>query len=485
MSSSLLRRIVKNSIAGLIEKLVEITIGVASIAILTRYLEVEIYGLYTLITTFSGLVLILCSTGLDRVMVRDIAANREDFLKYLPGVKGSSIILAGISLSLIILIALSLGLNNKMALGIVFLFAISELISMYFTVYMSVFRAFEKMEYNTFITFVAKISAFIGLIIVVYFNLGLVSIFISLAISNLIKALLTISIFKRYFSSFQVSVSFVYSRAIIKESLIIAVSIFFTAASLRMGIFMLKVFGTLKEVAYFQAANALFLLLQPLSIVIVAALYPAISKREENAALIFEKALKYLLIAGLPLMAVTFFYGKEFIMLIYGGNYADAVPAMKILIISVMFVFLVNLFEIGLLSERRQNLLTIGWGISFAFNIALGVLFVPKYGLIGSVAAMSLSYTVLFFVLYFFVSNYTMFKIKVSIFIKPIAAFIVMISYLYFFISTSKLFNRNLDILNVSVALILYITVLFMLKAITGSDLEFIRKSLLKERLKV
>lgn len=469
--------------AGLIEKLVEMSIGVASIAILARYLDVEIYGLYTLITTFAGLVLILCNTGLDRVMVRDIAANREHFLKYLPDVKGASIILAGISLSLIILIALSLGLNNKMAFGLVFLFAISELISMYLTVYMSVFRAFEKMEYNTFITFIAKILAFIGLIIVVYLNLGLVSIFISLAMSNVIKALLTISIFKRYFSRAQIHLSFDNSGALIKESLIIAVSIFFAVASLRMGVFMLKVFGTLKDVAYFQAANALFIMLQPLSIVIGAALYPVISKREQNAALIFEKASKYLLIAGLPLMAVTFFYGKELIMLIYGGNYMDAVPAMKILVLSVMFAFLANLFEVGLLSERRQNLLTIGWGITFAFNIALGVLLVPKYGLIGSAAAMSLSYTALFFVLYFFGSNYTIFKMKGSIFLKPLAAFVVMVLYLYYFTTTGKRLNITFDILNVSVSLVLYMTVLVLLKAFSLKEIEFVKNLLMQRKI--
>ena len=42
-----------------------------------------------------------------------------------------------------------------------------------------------------------------------------------------------------------------------------------------------------------------------------------------------------------------------------------AIPAMKILMLSVAFAFLANLFEIGLLAEHRQNMLTIGWGISF------------------------------------------------------------------------------------------------------------------------
>jgi O-antigen/teichoic acid export membrane protein len=482
MSSRLLKTIAKNSIAGLLEKLIEISSGIASIAIIARYLDIETFGLYALITTFAGILLWLCSVGLDRVMVRDIAANRENLLKYLQDIKGARIILAGISLCLIIIISFPLGLNNKMTVGALLLFVISEIISMYVNVYMSVFKAFEKMGYSTFITFLTKTITLSGLIIVVYFKLGFLAIFVSMGIGNMVKAIVTISIFRRYFSRDFIPVSFNHTKTIVKDSLIIAASAFFAVASVRMGIFMLKAFGTLKDVAYFQAANVLLIQLQPVSVVIVAALYPVIASRKYDSNVISGNAAKFILMLSLPLMALTFFYGSNLITFIYGDKYIDAIPAMRILILSVVFTFLTHLFEICLLSEHRQDLLTLGWGIAFSVNIALGVVIVPRYGLIGCAAVMSLSYMALFFALYIFVSHYTVIKIKSSIFVRPGAAFIAMAFYLYFFSSTGLLLNMKFDILNITLSLVLYMTILFLAKAFSLKDIEFIKNSFIPSR---
>lgn len=476
--SSLLSRIAKNSVVGMVEKLFEIFTGVVSISILARYLNVESFGLYTIILTYIGLLITLGSVGLDRIMVRNIAANKEKLLEYLQDMKGASIMIAGFSLILIIITSYLLRLDNEMTIAAVSLFAISELLSMYGTIYMSVFKAFEKMEYNTFITFLAKTVGLVGLITVTYLNLGFFAIFAALAVGNVFKAFLTISIFKKYFSRKHIPVAFTNSGAIIKEVLIIAVSIFFAAASLRMGVFMLKAFGTLKDVAHFQAANALFILVQPISFVFVTALYPVISNQEQSPILIFENAAKYIFIMSLPVMAIMFFYGNELIVLVYGSNYMAAIPAMKILMLSVAFAFLANLFEIGLLAEHRQNMLTIGWGISFFVNLVLGVFLVPKYGIIGCTAVMSLSYMTLLFALYYFTSNYTMFKIKKNIFLKPGVAFLIMVFYLYFFTATGKPLSIKLDILNSLVSLSLYMAVLFMLKAFSIKEVELVKNLL-------
>ena len=111
-------------------------------------------------------------------------------------------------------------------------------------------------------------------------------------------------------------------------------------------------------------------------------------------------------------------------------------------------------------------------------NLVLGVFLVPKYGIIGCVTAMSLSYMTLLFVLYYFTSNYTMFKIKKIIFLKPGVAFLIMVFYLYFFTTTGKPLSIKLDILNSLVSLSLYMAVLFMLKAFSIKEVELVKNLL-------
>lgn len=483
MNSNLFTRIARNSIIGFLEKLIEISAGIISVAVLARYLDVENFGLYTLITTFAGIMLMLCSTGLDRVMVRDIAADRENFLKYLQNVKGARLILAGISLSLIIIMSFPLGLNNRLAFGSLFIFALSELISMYASVYLSVFRAFEKMEYNTFVTFIARATTLLGIIAVVYFKLGFFAIFAAINAGSMVKALLAVLIFRSNFSAKHVPVSFLKSNVIVRDSLVIAASTFFAIASIRMGVFMLKAFGTLKDVAYFQASNVLLIQLQSVSAVIVTALYPVISSWKYNSVLIMENSAKFLFMLGLPLMTLTFFFGSDIILLVYGDKYAAATPAMRILILSVVFTFLAHLFEIGLLSQHRQRLLTIGWGIAFFVNLCFGAIVVPRYGLIGCASVMTLSFASLFFALYVFMTKHTVFKINSGIFIKPGAAFIVMAAYLYYFSATGEGLHIGTDLINISVSLLLYMTVLFLAKAFNNKEWEFIRNALHLKKL--
>ena len=476
MKDNPLARITKNSIVGLLEKGIEISTGMISIAILARYLDVAEFGLYTLIVTSAGMLIVLSSAGLDRVIVRDIAVNRESFRVYLQSIKGAGIVLACMSLSLIALISFPLKLNTIPALYALIVFVISEMISTYSMIFMSVFKAFEKMEFNTVITLVAKAMSLICLITAIYLKSGFVGIFFSIMVGNIAKLFVTLHIFRKYYCRNFIPVSFDQSKKIVKDSLMIAASTFFTLASIRMGIFMLKAFGTLEDVAYFQAANVLLVQLQPISLVIVTALYPVIASRKYGSDMMFENAAKIIFMLSLPLMAITFFYGNDLILLIYGNKYLNAVPAMKILILSVGFTFLIHLFEIGLLTDYRQDLLTAGWGIAFLINIVLGIVVVPKYGIWGCAAVMSFSYMTLFIILYIFIYNYTIFKIKSVIFLKPAAAFLIMSLYLHLFSNNgNKPFNILFDTIHMLVSIALYMSILFWIKALSINDMKFIK----------
>ncbi|WP_028324525.1 flippase [Desulfatirhabdium butyrativorans] len=462
MQSRPLARITKNSIVGFVEKVVEIAAGLITVSILARYLDVEMFGLYTLIVTFAGMMLALCSVGLDRIMVRDIASDRINYLSYIQDVKGARLILAGISLAMILIMAVPMGIDSRLAVAALLVFSASETMSMYTNIYMSVFKAFEKMEYNTFITSIAKLLTISGLVIVVYHNLGFMGIFISIAAGTLAKAIMTTSLFQKKYSRNDIPISFAHSGKIVKDSLMIAASTFFAIASIRMGVFLLQAFGTLKDVAYFQAANVLLVQLQPAAYVIAMALYPAIASRKYEGDLL-QKAATFIFIVSLPLMGLGFFYGDQLILLVYGWKYLEAVPAMKILILSVTVTFLAHLLEIALLVEYRQKLLTLAWGTAFFVNILLGMAVVPQYGLIGCATVMTISYVVLFCMLYCFVQKYTAFSISYRIFIKPVAGFLVMLLFLF---SASNNQSQGVgEILIYMVAsLILYGLMLFLLR---------------------
>ncbi len=480
MESGILKRVAKNSIVVMLEKMIEIFIGIATVAVLARYLAVETFGLYTLITTFVGLLMAVGYGGMERIMIRDVARERARYLEYLQGVKGARVILVGITVIFIALFSYFLKLSGAEQLTAVFLFTLSEIASLYGSTYMALFKAFEKMEYNMLITFLSKIITLSGIITAAYLGLGFLAIFIAMLVGNIFKTALAVSMLKKSFGLQRVSFSFSRAKALLKEAYIIAVSAIFAVASIRMGVFMLKAFGTLRDVAFFQASNAVLLQFQLISIAIVSALFPVLSRRNANndggegLNMIFGKAAKFIFIISLPLSVISYFFSHELINLIYGGKYGEAVPAMRILVSSMVFTFLATLFETVLISERRQHLLTAGWIAAFVVNLAANLFLAPRYGFIGSALAMFLSYFVLWSLLYFFVVKHTDIRLSPRIFIRPLLACAAMIIYLSLFSSGGNALAL-IDIVHIMVTLALYTAVLFLVKAFSVEEIIFMK----------
>lgn len=485
---SILARVAKNSIVVMLEKLIEVSIGMLIVAILARHFDIETFGLYALITTFVGLLIALGYGGMERIMIRDIARERDRYLEYLQGVKGARIILVAATIILIVLFSPVLKLTAAESFLAVLLFTLSEIVSLYGSTYMAVFKAFEKMEYNTVITFLSKVITFSGIVTVSYLGLGFLPIFIAMLAGNIFKTALAVSILKKHFGFQRVPASFSKANALLKESYIIAVSAIFAIASIRMGVFVLKAFGTLRDVAFFQASNAILLQFQLISIAITAALFPVLSRRgaannddDLNINMIFGKAVKFIFIISLPIAVVAFFFSNELITLIYGSRYADAVPAMKILILSLVFTFMANLFEAVLIAEGRQHLFTAGWIAAFFVNLAVSLFLVPQYGFVGSAIAMFLSYAALWILLYIFVANYTERKFAVSIFFRPAVACTAIIGYLYLFSSGGNALEI-IDMLNILITLLLYAAALFLIKAFSMEEIVFMKNTLSRFR---
>lgn len=489
MEGDVLARVAKNSIVIAIEKFVEVSIGIASVAILARYFNVETFGLYAFITTFVGLLFGVGYGNMERIIIRDMVRDKDRYLEYFQGVKGTSIIISMVTVILIVILSYFLKLSSADSSIAVLLFTLSEVVSLYGTIHMTIFKVFENMEYNTLITVFSKTLTLLGIITVIYIGLGFLAIFIAMLLGNTFKTLLTISIFKKKISSKPIPVSFSNVKLILKESYPMILSTFFSMASIRMGVFVLMSFGTLRGVALFQASNNVILQFYLIPVIIISALFPVMAssitnKNEEQGLFldtVFDTLTKFIFIMSLPLVVIAYSYAQELITIIYGGQYIDATPAIRILMLSLVFIFLANLFEVGLILKHKQHLFSIGCGVGFFVNLIFSLFLVSGYGFIGSAIAMFLSNMALSISLYLFILNYTDIKINSATFIKPSIAGITMTSYLYFFLPGNNALSA-IGILNVLIALTLYALVIFIGRVFSEKEIMFIKDVLTRFR---
>jgi len=140
----------------------------------------------------------------------------------------------------------------------------------------------------------------------------------------------------------------------------------------------------------------------------VSALFPvmSISFRDSDESLIeiFHKGIKYLYLLALPMALGVTLLRSEIVELIYGSGFIPSEKPLAILIWAEFFVFLDVLLGNMLLSINKERWTMLSSGLGAFLNIALNLILIPNYGMIGAaVATFATEFS--FFILFLFVSQ--------------------------------------------------------------------------------
>ncbi|MEP6999583.1 MAG: flippase [bacterium] len=102
---------------------------------------------------------------------------------------------------------------------------------------------------------------------------------------------------------------------------------------------------------------------------------------------LFDHAMIQVLTVALPLAAGGCLLAGGLMQLVFGATYAAAVPALQVLIWSIVVAWVRNVVQMGLIARHQQAfvLRTSVW--SAAANFVLNVLLIPRYGMIGAAVA--------------------------------------------------------------------------------------------------
>lgn len=106
----------------------------------------------------------------------------------------------------------------------------------------------------------------------------------------------------------------------------------------------------------------------------------------------YKKYLSLFTIITIPIVIIMFFYAKYIILFVFGENYIEAAPLLKIFSISVFVTFMIR-------SPLGNILNAIGkasWNVINAYitvvtNIILNYYFIKEYGILGAAFATTFS----------------------------------------------------------------------------------------------
>ena len=100
---------------------------------------------------------------------------------------------------------------------------------------------------------------------------------------------------------------------------------------------------------------------------------------------LLRKVAEFTICLGFPCVVGMFFLAEDILLLIAGDEYIMAANCLRILSVSMLFMYLINLFgNLILLPQGRDKIFTFSWVVAMAFNIVSNAFVIPIFGIEGA-----------------------------------------------------------------------------------------------------
>lgn len=380
----------KNAYWVSLGQFLQMALALAVVPVATRYLGDERFGVYSLAGVLMYFVFLFNDLGLNTYFTREVARDTAQAQRWFA--QAMSLKLATLFPALLVLAVLwFLPALNTEARWAVVIFCGYGILSSFFQLSFAVFRAYERMGYETFILVVEKFitSGFgIALLVQGYGLLWFCGVFL---VGGAVSLALSLFLIHKKFFPLQFSLEPEFSRTLLRQALPFGLSMFLINVYDRIDILMLTAMANASEVGLYAAVYKLLSLTNLVPTILVTALFPALSREaalgSEEAARIFTKGLKYLTFLALPMIAGAMVLAEELVVFMFGAEFQKAAPALQILSWVSGILFL-NIFLATILTAANyQKKLVLVQICGLLTNISLNWYLIPKYSFVGAALA--------------------------------------------------------------------------------------------------
>ena len=472
---SKIQTIFKNMSWLLISQIIASVCGFIWTILMARYLGVNNYGILGFAVSITGILGIIDDLGISTHIVRHVATDYESAPKYLGNIIPFKIILGTVNLIVtpIILILLKI---DEYTIFITILFTLEIIFKSYANSLFGVFQAFEKGKYQGIGNILMNIATLLFILISIYADLGLLGISISYILANLITFIYTYYVLNKHIIKPKFELNWEFCKKITLLSLPFAITGILYTIYYSIDIVMLtKIVGDYATGIY----NATYKLIAVLTLfysVYTAVIFPVMSKfyQKDKKLLVisYEKSIKYLMLVMIPISVGTMFYSLDIIQLIYGNQYDASASVLSILIWTVCLLFISGASNNLLNASHKERTVTKIYAIAAVFNIVLNFFMIPYFSYNGAAITTVLS-DVLIVVLQTYVIHRIGHKVNKKLYldlIKIVIGSVVLAISLYFL-------NLNMWIA-VPVGIIIYLTVVYLLRVFDNDDMYVIKEIL-------
>lgn len=369
-------------------------LGLGLAFVLSRYLGVAQYGLYSFLFAFLGFFSLLADLGIYQIVVREIGHGSNSASRLTGNAVTLRLALGVVAAGLVVPVGYVLGYRDTTLIPLA-VAALALPISAS-TVYGAVLHARLRLEYATAI---ATGQSLLGVTLVVgavWLHWGLVGIVAAASIVPGIVGGVSLALVARRFLKPSYVLDVKLWGWLVAESWPLAISSVFVTIYHRIDQVMLFQMLGAGAVGLYAVAVRLTEAMSFVANAFMSSVFPVLAARFGTDGNSFARAtqlsFKYLSIVVLPAAATVMLLRHELIIALFGRQYMGASTSLAVLVWSEVWVFLGVGYSQVLIAAGQQRILLICTGVAAAANVVLNLALIPGLGIVGSSIATTIGY---------------------------------------------------------------------------------------------
>lgn len=409
------KTIAKNTSWLFIAELISKILALLAVIFIARYLGDKIFGVYSFVGSYVAIFLVVADLGITMLSTREIARNRDKVQHYLSNFATIKVVFSTISFLLILGIAQIINIDD-FTRYLIYVAGVWTILMSLTEFLRGVFRAFEKMKYEALVRIGEKVLVFITVMLAIWLNLGVASIFWFELIASGLAMIVSLVLVLKNFTKFSFKFDFPFWKRILKEAWPFAASSVFIILYFKIDTVMLKQFGESDEsIGYYNAAYNLVLALSFIPTAMLGAVYPVMARfyktSTEKLKKVYRNAMKWLYFIALPIAVGTTFVAKPIIDIVYGQSFSGAIIALQVLVWFTLFTFMNAGFTTLINTSNRQKVVALQTALGVVVNVSLNMYLITKFSYMGAAIATIVTEAFSFAFLSIYIRN-KMFKIQ-------------------------------------------------------------------------
>ncbi len=362
--------------------------------LVARYLGPEKYGVLNYVTSFVTVFSFLASFGIDNILVRDLVKSKENKEPIL-NTAFSLRIIGAISVIFIICMASLIFHNTGYITALIFIYSLM-LLSLSINVLEYFFQSEVKYKYIFWGQIISVSSVYLLRLYLIHSKLGTGWFIISLIFESLVYTLIMLFIFRKKYNSLKLRIDFSFAKKLISDSWPFVFTTAFALIYSKIDQVMIGKMLDNHSLGIYSAGVKLAEIWYFIPVLICGVVLPSIISAYKSDTALYKKRTRKLFqfITGLTALFALFefVFAKFIIFFIFGKAYAGSVGVLQVYTWAGVFIAMIITMNQTLTVENRTRLIMISSCASAGINILLNLIFIPKFGIIGSAWATFFSY---------------------------------------------------------------------------------------------